>query len=111
MYCLRLHPTGTGDYDNSHMVRHWQPLFRSSVAILLLLSLSFVLVHWHEDNKPGQDCGLCYAHQMPGLQSAAKPLLIVPRITEWRSAVPEAVLEFNAFVLSHSGRAPPLSLS
>jgi hypothetical protein len=92
------------------MIRRWQPVARSTIAILLLLSLSVVFVHWHQD-KTGRDCGLCYAHQMPGLQNAAEPLPAVPRVTEWRLVVPEAVLESSAFVLSHSGRAPPLSLS
>jgi len=92
------------------MTRRAQLVLRSTIAILVLLSLSLVTVHWHDD-KQGQDCGLCYAHQMPGLQGTDTPLIAVPEISEWRSAVSEQVLVSNAFVPSHPGRAPPRSLS
>jgi hypothetical protein len=92
------------------MNRRAQLVLRSTIAILLLLSLSVVTVHWHDD-KQGQDCGLCYAHQMPGLQGTDTPLLAVPGISERRSAVSEQVLVSTAFVPSHPGRAPPRSLS
>jgi hypothetical protein len=92
------------------MTRRAQLVLRSTIAILLLVSLTIVSVHWHDD-KPGQDCGLCYAHQMPGLQGTGASLLVIPGIYEWRSAVSEQVLVSNAFVPSHPGRAPPRSLS
>ena len=85
---------------------HWRQILRGSITILVLVSLSLVFVHWHED-KPGQDCGLCYAHQMPGLENAADPLLSVPQLAEWRFAVPAEILESSAFVTAHPGRAPP----
>ena len=105
-----LHIPRTGDYHCDRMTRGSQRLLRSSIAILVLFSMAFVLVHWHEE-KPGQDCGLCYAHQMPGLQDAKAPLLAGPGAYEWRSAASEQVLVSHAFVPSHPGRAPPLSLS
>jgi hypothetical protein len=92
------------------MTRRAQLVLRSTIAILLLLNLFVVTVHWHDDRQ-GQDCGLCYAHQMPGLQGTGAPLLAVPGISERRSAVSEQVLVSNAFVPSHPGRAPPRSLS
>jgi len=92
------------------MTRRAQLVLRSTIAILLLISLTVVMVHWHDD-KQGQDCGLCYAHQMTGLQSTDAPLLYVPEVAEGRAAVSEQVLVSNAFVPSHPGRAPPRSLS
>ena len=92
------------------MIRRRLPLLRSTLAILMVLSLTLVLVHWHQE-RPGQDCGLCYAHQMPGLDGAAGPLLAIPEVSECPSANFESVLESSAFVPAHPGRAPPLSLS
>jgi len=92
------------------MSRRWLPVLRSSVAILLLLSLSFVLVHWHPD-KSSQDCGLCYAHQMPGLQSAGHYLIAAPNLYVSRLTLSVPVFDSNAYVPAHPGRAPPRSLS
>jgi hypothetical protein len=92
------------------MSRRWLPVLRSSVAILVLLSLSFVLVHWHPE-KSSQNCGLCYAHQMPGLQSAGHSLISAPNLDGWRIPLTAPVFDSNAFVPGHPGRAPPRSLS
>ena len=92
------------------MNRRAQLVLRSTIALLLLLSLTVVTVHWHDD-KQGRDCGLCYAHQMPGLQGTDVPLLTFPGVSERRSPVSEQVLVSHAFVPSHPGRAPPRSLS
>jgi len=92
------------------MIRCRLPLLRSTLAILMVLSLTLVLVHWHQE-KPGQDCGLCYAHQMSGLHAATGPLLTIPKVSEWRRANSQQILESSAFVPAHPGRAPPKSLS
>jgi hypothetical protein len=92
------------------MSRRWIPVLRSSIAILVLLSLSFVLVHWHPE-KSNQDCGLCYAHQMPGLQGSGHFLVAAPNLYEWRLISSAPILESRAFVPAHPGRAPPQSLS
>ena len=92
------------------MTRRAQLVLRSTIAILLLFSLTIVTVHWHDD-KQGQDCGLCYAHQMPGLQGTDVPLLAIPESAEPHAPVSEQILVSNAFVPSHPGRAPPRSLS
>jgi hypothetical protein len=105
-----LHPSWTEDYDTQHMDRRWLPVLRSSVAVLVLLSLSFVLVHWHPD-KSSQDCGLCYAHQMPGLQIAGHSLVTGPNLYVWRLTSCAPVFDSHAFVPAHPGRAPPRSLS
>ena len=92
------------------MLRRWLPLLRSSIAILVVLSLAIVLVHWHED-KAGQDCGLCAAHQMPGLQSATGILFGSPTMHEWRYLMLEQTQDAVSISLSHAGRAPPAVLS
>jgi hypothetical protein len=104
-----LHLLRPEDYDGPRMSQRTQTLLRGSIAILLLFSLAVVLVHWHDD-RPGQDCGLCYAHQMPGLQSATSPMLGVPEASESRLTDTEQILVSSAFVPSHPGRAPPRSL-
>ena len=97
------------DYDPKRMNRRWHS-FRAGLAILLVLSLSLVLIHWHQET-PGQDCGLCAAQQMPGIQSTTTNLLALPAIYGWRAVAQEPSLESNAFVPAHPGRAPPQSLS
>jgi len=92
------------------MVRRWNPLLRSSIAILIVLGLSLVLVHWHPE-KAGQECGLCTAHQMPGLQSTTVLLLATPGISEWRPRAIEQLIVFSVSIPSHAERAPPRSLS
>jgi hypothetical protein len=89
------------------MLQRWIPLLRSSIAIIVLLSLSTVLVHWHED-KAGQDCGLCAAQQMPGLQSTTGALLAVPTMHEWRYVTQVNAEESADTTLLHFGRAPPV---
>ena len=97
------------DYDRGSMNRRWLPI-RTALAILLVLSLSLVLIHAHQDG-PGQDCGLCYAQHMPGIQSAATNLLAAPALYEWRTASEAPSLESHAFFPAHPGRAPPQSFS
>jgi hypothetical protein len=92
------------------MRRRGNSLLRSSIAILILLSLATVLVHWHED-KPGQDCGLCAAQQMPGLQAGTSTLLTLPVLHESRFVLQDQVQESVGELPLHSGRAPPTVLS
>lgn len=89
------------------MHQRWIPLLRISIAILVILSLSTVLVHWHED-KAGQDCGLCAAQQMPGMQSATGVLLVGPALHEWRFVAQDNAQESAIITLVHFGRAPPV---
>jgi hypothetical protein len=92
------------------MTRPGPALLRSFIAVLLILGLSLVLVHWHPE-KSGQDCGLCVAHQMPGLQSSAVPFVESPGVYEWYAVLSEQILISSAFVPSHAGRAPPSPFS
>jgi hypothetical protein len=89
------------------MHQRWIPLLRISIAILVILSLSTVLVHWHED-KAGQDCGLCAAQHMPGLQSTTGVLLVIPALHEWRFIAQDDAQESAITTLVHFGRAPPV---
>jgi hypothetical protein len=89
------------------MLQRWIPLLRSSIAIIVILSLSTVLVHWHED-KAGQDCGLCAAQQMPGLHGSTGVLLAAPILHEWRYVTRDNAPESTITPLSHFGRAPPV---
>ena len=89
------------------MLQRWIPLLRSSIAIIVILSLSTVLVHWHED-KAGQDCGLCAAQQMPGLHGSTGVLPAIPTLHEWRHVTRDNAPESAITPLSHLGRAPPV---
>ena len=89
------------------MLQRWIPVLRTSIAIIVILSLCTVLVHWHED-KAGQDCGLCAAQQMPGLHSSTGVLLVVPTMHEWRYVARDSAPESAITPLSHFGRAPPV---
>ena len=104
---MSLHLVPTEDYDSGRMHQRWIPLLRSSIAIIVILSLSLVLVHWHED-KAGQDCGLCAAQQMPGLQGSAAVLLAAPILHEWRFITRDNAQESSKATRLHFGRAPPV---
>jgi len=91
------------------MTRRWFHL-RALTALVLLLSLSVIMIHWHQEGA-GQDCGLCYTHQMPGLRTESHAPVIAPRVLEWRFLSAEPASESQAFVPAHPGRAPPRSFS
>lgn len=92
------------------MNRRWLSI-RTVIALLLVLSLSLVLLHSHPDGPGQQDCGLCYAQHMPGMQAATTNLLVSPALYERRGAAEEPSLESDEFFQAHRGRAPPRSLS
>ena len=87
------------------MSRRWFSI-RALAAVLLVLSLSLVMIHWHQEGT-GQDCGLCAAHQMPGLEGTAQAAPATPQVVELRPHAGPVQFESNAFVPAHPGRAPP----
>jgi hypothetical protein len=92
-------------YDHGSMNRRWLP-FRAALAILVVLSLSLVLIHWHQDS-PGQDCGLCATQHMPTLQSTPQGVATEPVVFEWWHSTESPASESSAFLPAHPGRAPP----
>jgi hypothetical protein len=87
------------------MSRRWFSI-RAVAALLLILSLSLVMIHWHQEGN-GQDCGLCATHQMPGLKGTAQIVPTAPQIFEWRSVTESVLSESSTFVPANPGRAPP----
>jgi len=92
------------------MTRPWARLLRISLAVFLVLSVCLVLVHWHTE-RASQDCGICAAHHMPGLQSSAAPTLSAPGFYAGSARTLDSISVAQTFVSSHSGRAPPAFLS
>lgn len=105
---FRLLRLKNGVYDRPRMMFRRAQFLRGCFAILLILGLMLVLVHWHQD-RAGQDCGLCYAHQLAGLQVSAEHGLTAPNVSQWRSSVRERISESDAFAPAHPGRAPPVA--
>ncbi len=93
------------DYHSTDVNRGRFPI-RALVAVVLLISLSLVMIHWHQEGA-GQDCGLCAAQHMPGLQSATQSITALPQVLEWRHSTEAPSPEFTAFLPAHPGRAPP----
>jgi hypothetical protein len=91
------------------MSRRWFSI-RAIAAVLLILSLSLVMIHWHQEGA-GQDCGLCATHQMAGLEGTAQVAPAAPQRIEWRYHTESASSESSAFIPAHPGRAPPASSS
>lgn len=94
------------------MNQHWRNLARwgrLALAVLLVVSLTVIVVHWHQDAR-GQDCGLCNAQQMPSLLGSVGNLLIVPVSQEWITPVREVIPVYSEVVRLQRGRAPPQAL-
>jgi hypothetical protein len=79
-------------------------------AILLAVSLSTILVHWHQDSR-GQDCNLCHVQEMSGIQSPQADLLAAPTADKWTSIVHELVYNDGVILAAPHGRAPPVAYS
>ena len=90
------------------MTRPWARLLRISLAVFLVMSVCLVLVHWHIE-RANQDCGICAAHHMPGLQSSAAPIISAPDSYAGNARTVDLASVVQTFVPSHPGRAPPAS--
>jgi hypothetical protein len=91
------------------MSLHWRAYSRVFFAIVLVLSLASVLVHWHPEVR-GQDCGLCHVQQMPGLKATTENPVGAPLSRPAVYSVPQTFSNYNTSVVVHSGRAPPASI-
>jgi hypothetical protein len=90
------------------MNQHWRTLGRAALALVLVASLTFVLVHWHRDSR-GQDCGICNVQHMPTLQTPTGNILVIPANQEWKDFVFEIAPSYPGFVPTQPGRAPPVA--
>jgi hypothetical protein len=88
------------------MNRYWRTYGRAALALLLVVSLTVIVIHWHRDSR-GQECGLCTVQQMPTLQSPTGNVLIGPTTQEWAGVFSKPAFVYSQVVLLESGRAPP----
>jgi hypothetical protein len=96
----------TPEYDCFTMNRHWRTFGRAALALVLVASLTFVLVHWHRDSR-GQDCGLCSVQHMPTLQTPTGNIFVIPANRERTDFIHEIVPTYSGFIPVLPGRAPP----